>query len=287
MGYMHIDNLYKNVEILMFKECYALEKIHGTSAHVSWKQNQLHLSPGGELMENFRTCFDETDLQKRLSEQFTDVHVVIYGEAYGGLQQAMSGTYGDETKFVVFDVTIDGLWLSVPNAHDVATKLGLEFVDYVKCTTDIETLNAERDKPSTQAIRNGCGNDKLREGVVLRPLIELRKNNNSRIVCKHKRDEFRETKTPRLLTDDELKVLEDAKEIADEWVTRMRLSHVLDKLNNPNDERLTGTVIKAMVEDVKREAEGEIVISKEALKEIGKLTSKLYREYMFKRNTKE
>ena len=37
MGYLHIDNLYKNQDILMFKECYAMEKIHGTSAHVSFK----------------------------------------------------------------------------------------------------------------------------------------------------------------------------------------------------------------------------------------------------------
>lgn len=29
MGYIHIENLYKNRAILLFKECYALEKIHG------------------------------------------------------------------------------------------------------------------------------------------------------------------------------------------------------------------------------------------------------------------
>jgi hypothetical protein len=29
MGYRHIENLYKNKMILMFKECYAMEKIHG------------------------------------------------------------------------------------------------------------------------------------------------------------------------------------------------------------------------------------------------------------------
>lgn len=37
MSYMHIDNLYKSQTLLMFRECYALEKIHGTSAHVMWK----------------------------------------------------------------------------------------------------------------------------------------------------------------------------------------------------------------------------------------------------------
>ncbi len=34
MGYLHIDNLYKNQTIRLFRECYALEKVHGTSAHV-------------------------------------------------------------------------------------------------------------------------------------------------------------------------------------------------------------------------------------------------------------
>jgi len=29
MGYAHIENLYKNQEILMFKRCFAMEKIHG------------------------------------------------------------------------------------------------------------------------------------------------------------------------------------------------------------------------------------------------------------------
>ena len=36
MGYMHIDNLYKDQRVLQFKECYCMEKIHGSSAHVSF-----------------------------------------------------------------------------------------------------------------------------------------------------------------------------------------------------------------------------------------------------------
>jgi hypothetical protein len=34
MGYAHINNLYKDQEILIFKHVWALEKIHGTSAHI-------------------------------------------------------------------------------------------------------------------------------------------------------------------------------------------------------------------------------------------------------------
>lgn len=53
MGYLHIENLYKNQDIMMFKECYALEKIHGTGAHVKWKNAQVEYFSGGAQNEVF------------------------------------------------------------------------------------------------------------------------------------------------------------------------------------------------------------------------------------------
>ena len=160
MGYMHIDNLYKNVEVLMFKECYAMEKIHGTSARVSWKDGKVNLFSGGEKHERFEKLFDIEGIEKRFKELF-DCDVILFGEAYGGKCQGMSGTYGKELRFIVFDVKVDERWLSVPDAHDVAKKLLFEFVDYVKVKTDLKLLDQERDKDSVQAIRNGCGKENL------------------------------------------------------------------------------------------------------------------------------
>lgn len=277
MGYMHIDNLYKNTEILLFKECYALEKIHGSSAHLQWKDDKIIFFSGGEKHETFKKIFDEEFLTNKFKELFEGINTTIFGEVYGGKCQGMSETYGKEMKFIVFDVKVGNNWLDVPNAEDVAKKLNLEFVDYVKVATDLELLNAERDKDSTQAIRNGCGEGKLREGVVLRPLIEVTKNNGDRIIVKHKRDEFLETKTKREVNPEQLKILEDAKAIAEEWVTPMRLNHVLDKLGNPTEIEKTGKVIKAMIEDVTREAKGEIKESKQTMQFIGKKTAELYK----------
>ena len=36
MGYLSILNTYKEPIVFQFKRLYALEKIHGTSAHVKW-----------------------------------------------------------------------------------------------------------------------------------------------------------------------------------------------------------------------------------------------------------
>lgn len=281
MGYMHIDNLYKNIDIMQFKECYAIEKIHGTSAHVRFKDGEVAFFAGGEKHDKFVALFDKEFLTEKFTEIF-DCDVVIYGEAYGGKQQGMSATYGKELKFIVFDVKVGGIWLDVINAEDVATKLGLEFVYYVKVPTDLKYIDAERDRPSTQAKRNGIKEEKIAEGIVLRPLVELIKSNGKRVISKHKRDEFMETKTKREVDPEKLRVLAEAKEIAEEWVTPMRLDHVLDKLGNPDEISGTGNVIKAMIEDVFREASGEIVESRTAQQAIGKAAAILYKKRISK-----
>jgi len=275
MGYMHIDNLYKNQDVLMFKELYALEKIHGTSAHFSYKNGKLNFSSGGAKHERFVSIFNVDFLFDNLKQVGDDV--VVYGEAYGGKMQGMSATYGPDLKFVAFEVKIDDLWLSVPQAEQVVKSLGLEFVDYVKISSDMEEIDKERDRDSVQAIRNGMGEGKKREGIVLKPLMEFTKNNGQRIIVKHKGDGFSETKTKREVSPEKLKIIAEAKEIAEEWVTEMRLTHVLDKLPQEINIQDTKTVINAMIEDVLREAKGEIIESKGAMKAIGSRAAFLFK----------
>ena len=282
MGYMHIDNLYKNQSILLFRKCYALEKIHGTSAHISWNNGTLSFFSGGEKHEKFLALFDEKDLRDRLNS-FGYPEITIFGEAYGGKQQGQSWRYGPTLKFIVFEVKIGHSWLSVLDAENVVTKLNLEFIHYSPISTDIETLNAERDAPSVQAKRNGILEPKSREGIVLRPFIEVKANNGERIIAKHKRDEERETKTPRKITDPtKLQILKEAKAVAEEWVNPTRLSHVLDKIGQNVGIERTRDVINAMIEDIIREGNGELVDSKEARAAIGRLTA-----YLFKQRIKD
>jgi len=290
MGYLHIDNLYKNQDILMFKECYALEKIHGTSAHVTFKTNpsnptqwQVTFFSGGESYDKFAALFDKNVLLKTFIDMGLpcDREVTIYGEAYGGKQQGMSDTYGPVLKFSVFDVNKGGNdWLSVPEAEDFCKTLGLEFVPWAKVSTDLKDLDAQRDAPSVQAVRNGVTEPKKREGVVLRPLMDLTKGNGSRIICKHKGDDFRETASPRVVADPaKLQVLADADKIAAEWVTVTRLEHVLDKIPGAGMEKMP-IILKAMVEDVTREAKGEIVDNETVRKAITKKTATMFKDYL-------
>jgi hypothetical protein len=298
VGYLHIDNLYKNTDILAFREVYALEKIHGTSAHISWKTESvpldngapgivdvqtLHFFSGGENHVNFVKLFNEEVLKTKFREiGLRDVS--IYGEAYGGKQQGMKNTYGPNLKFVAFDVCIGENWLSVEQAADFCKNFDIEFVDFKKVPATVEALNTERDADSTQAIRNGMGSGKIREGIVIRPPFEVKLNNGKRLIAKHKRDEFKETKTSRPVDAQKLTSLSNAKAIADEWVTEMRLSHVLDKLDPPATQMEdVRRVISAMQEDIRREGDGEIADwNAETSSYIGKATVALFKNRISK-----
>lgn len=267
MGYMHINNLYKDQAILGHDYCYALEKIHGTSAHVGHDQ-KLRFFSGGAQHDQFVALFDQEHLETVLG----GLDVVIYGEAYGGKMQRMSRTYGPNLKFVAFDVKTAGRWLNVPDASQFVMSIGLEFVDYRRLPADLTEINRQRDLPSEQARRNGMGNDKVREGIVLRPIIEQFVRNNHRLIAKHKNAEFCETKTPREVDPEKQKILSDAREVAEEWVTAMRLEHVLDKIPDAGMEQMP-QIIGRMKEDIRREGEGEIKWSRPVETAIGRATA--------------
>lgn len=290
MGYMHIDNLYKDTTILTdFKECYAMEKIHGTSAHVRYRDtcqfsdgSNMNFFSGGQKMATFLGCFN----QEALLEAFKALghsDVTVYGEAYGGNMQGMAHTYGNVAKFIAFDVMIKKddreIWLDVPSAEKVCQALGLEFVHYTRIPCTIEAMDAERDADSVQAVRNGVGPGKIREGVVLRPTIEVMRNNDHRIMAKHKRAEFRETKTEKEVNPEKVAAKMGAAAAAIEWATETRLEHVLDKLvaeGEALDMPLTPKVLSAMVSDVKRESDGLLAWTDDIGKAIATEARRMY-----------
>jgi hypothetical protein len=285
MGYMKIPNAYKDPTVLQFKKVYALEKIHGTSQHVGYKNGNLVFYHGGETRQLMLDFFNHDALLYFFSSKFTpDNEVVIFGEGYGGKQQGMRDTYGPKFHFTAFDVKIDGTWLDVPSAEAFCKEAGIEFVPYEFIDATEENINRERDRDSVVAVRRGMGEGHIREGVVLRPPFEVRMNNGERCMAKHKRDEFREHKSSRSvlnMTAEQLLVLSKAEEVADEWCVPMRLEHVIGALTKDGVEpsmQDVPAIINRMVEDIYVEAKGEIVESKEVRKAIGTRTVQLFKQ---------
>jgi hypothetical protein len=278
MGYLHISNLYRDQKVLNFKRVFCMEKIHGTSAHISWDGNDIRYFSGGEKHENFISLFNHEELLERF-KKLEYGNVTFYGEAYGGKCQGMSSVYGSALKFVVFDVKIGDRWLPVNKAEKVSRETGFDFVPYEEVECTIEELDKQRDRQSEQAIKNGMGDGKWREGIVIRPIMEACDEYGERIIAKHKRTDARETKTERKVDDPgKLAVLTEAKAIAEEWVTVTRLEHVLDKLQPDLGIEQVKLVIDAMYADIKRESDGEIVWSKEAVKQVNTATGILFKK---------
>lgn len=283
MSYYPIENLYrpKGQRVLLLRELYALEKVHGTSARVALRDGCVHYSPGGEDVQLFRAAFDHDALTSNFLRLGHGV-VEVFGEAYGGPQLGQSGRYGDVLRFIAFDVRIGGHWLAVPAMTEVATGLGLEVVPWQRVAADLAVLDALRDAPSEVAKRRGIAKDVQREGIVLRPLIELTANDGERLIAKHKghMDNERRTLQTALFDPAKAAILSDADAIAEEWVTEARLGHVVAKLRAAAvvlDVRACAQVVQAMLDDVLREASGEIIASPAAATAIKRRAGEMYR----------
>lgn len=298
MGYRKITNLQIDHPLFQFKEVYACEKIHGTSTHISFTKEgeewKTRVFSGGIKYPDFIFMLNvKYKLQEipALLTNLTDSQtrsVTIYGEGYGGRCQNMGDVYGP-TNFVAFEVSkvvqrpegAKEIWLDVPRAERFVKALGLPFVFYEKGPATPEWLDAQRNRPSEQAKRNGMGDDKIGEGIVVRPPMELYDDQGGRLLAKYKREGFRETTTARPLTEAEIKVLKDAEEIANEWVVEERLNHVLSALVAKGHSQLTirdtRLVMDAMVEDVSLEAVGKIEWSEAAGWAIGKRAAELFK----------
>lgn len=289
MGYASIKNLFAVPGFVgSTDEVYCLEKVDGTSSHISWKNGQLTFFSGGSKHETFVALFD----QVKLTEQFKHLggDWTIYGEAYGGKLQGMRDTYGDALKFVAFDVLKgergkdgDGEWLNVPDACVIACSLSLEFVHFERGPNTLEFMDKCRDMTSVQAKRNGIDGDKVAEGVVLKPITEQRDHRGNRVHYKHKRKEWSETRTPREVDPAQTKVLESARAVADEYVVPERLKHVIGhleaRLQREVDIKDTGDIIREMIADIKKESmPGEIDFTQEAHRAIGTKAAQLFKK---------
>jgi hypothetical protein len=289
IGYRKIFNLHRDPHVLqLLKTVWSLEKIHGTSGHISYEGNRLRFFSGGATHERFVELFDQPQLLMAFGAlgHGEDCPIVVFGEIYGAKLQKMRATYGDNLSFVAFEVKIDQTWLNVPNAADVARKLGLDFVPYMKVPCTLAALDWARDMESHQAIKNHMGGGHPREGIVIRPLEELRYSSGDRVMVKHKAEAFRESRTrqPRPFDPDKAESMRGAVEYSSEYIVQARLDNILSRLK-PEEICVenTGMVIKLMMADVLLEEPPSAQIEKKDLnKALGRAAAQLFQKHIRK-----
>lgn len=165
------------------------EKIDGTNIRIIYdgkelifkgKTDKSEFYPG--TLERLKILFPSLD---KFIEIFNeDATVTLYGEGFGkGIQKG--GKYLDHVDFVLFDVKIGNWWLQRKDVNNVAKKFGIFSVPVIGRGTLYDAVEKTR-----KGFKSVWG-DFIAEGIVARPVVELKARNGERIITKIKYKDFK------------------------------------------------------------------------------------------------
>lgn len=168
------------------------EKIDGTNTRIYWDGHRVTYGGRTEsaslpapLVNKLNEIFGTYEAEEMFEQKFGESEVMLFGEGYGGRIQKAGPLYGD-LNFRLFDVyfpTID-LYLRWNDVQDVAKSFGIETVPWIGMGTLQEAIDFVKTKPKSTIA------DAPMEGVVCKPLCELRDRQNKRLVVKIKVKDF-------------------------------------------------------------------------------------------------
>ena len=176
-------------EYLSMNQWQLTEKVNGTNIRVEWDGR---ITFGGKTD---RAQIPE-QLLKRLEERFYPrlpqmeqifpTPATLYFEGYGPKIQS-GGKYRNDQDIVLFDIKVGDWWLRRQDLEDVAGRLDLPIVPIVH-TYDGTLMDAI--SLVAHGFKSKWGNVQA-EGVVAKPVAELRTRGGDRIIAKIKTKDFK------------------------------------------------------------------------------------------------
>ncbi|MFH1829961.1 MAG: RNA ligase family protein [Pseudomonadota bacterium] len=307
--YPHIENIDEVPAIFELPEVIVTEKVHGSAMRIGLIDG--HLRYGGRKLEfndirpeskegqGFISWMLATGLDKKIKTAFIGHDVILFGEWHGsgtpskGWPQIQKGIcYIKGNDFRVFDVRLDGKYLSQDEVLVWAAKVGLKTMPVLfRGRPDGEVFNSLIDTMSRVGEENGIVDaENTIEGIVIRPTEMQWDVKGNPIMAKYKVGRWAERASaashPRT-PPKERPVIPGAKEFAHEFVTPMRLNHVLDQLREngiPIDIKSLGEVMKRMGQDIKREGANALADARLDWKDVSPfvthLTKNLFSQYL-------
>jgi ATP-dependent RNA circularization protein (DNA/RNA ligase family) len=169
------------------------EKIDGTNIRVQILRDKIilkgrsdnaHLPTG--LIDRLLELFTIEKVE-RVFEYVGTSEICLYGEGVGSKIQKgrIYVPHDDAFDFILFDVMIDGMWLTRASVEDIARGLGIRWSIPVFRGTLADAI--ERIK---QGIRSEYDESKLSEGLVLRPEVDILCRNGERVITKIKHCDY-------------------------------------------------------------------------------------------------
>lgn len=188
-----IEGQYRNetIKFLADAPCQFTEKIDGTNIRIHWDGHKVTFGGRTEraqipahlvayLMETFGG-----DTNEQLFEQkFGETEVTLYGEGYGPKIQKGGGLYRNDVSFILFDVLIGDIWLTRSSVEDIAQCFSVDAVPVLGEGTLQDGVDYVKTKPVSK-----IGTAPM-EGLVARPVVELKDRMGRRVIVKIKVKDF-------------------------------------------------------------------------------------------------
>ena len=164
------------------------EKVDGTNIRIMWDEGQVKIGGRTDKAQIPVFLYDillSLFTVKEMENTFTDgTPVCLYGEGYGARIQKGGKYISDGVNFILFDVKIGPWWLKRRDIETIASDLCIEVVPIVGTGTLYQAIRTIKDGLSS------TWGDFLAEGMVLRPLLELKDRAGRRIITKLKHKDF-------------------------------------------------------------------------------------------------
>lgn len=173
------------------------EKIDGTNVRVMWGGEEETVRFGGrtensQMPMTLVTCLGELFSTEyavaRFKETFGTDPACLYGEGYGAKIQKGGGRYIPNGQgFCLFDVRVGDWWLKWGDVKDVAAKMDIE----VATEIGVGSLG-EAVAKAKEGFRSPVAYDSTlqAEGLVVRPMVDLRTRRGQRVMGKIKYKDF-------------------------------------------------------------------------------------------------
>lgn len=169
------------------------EKIDGTNIRVMWDGHKVKFGGRTEhseipkyLMNKLQELFGGEEVEELFEQVFGEKEVILFGEGYGAKIQGVGSLYRSDVSFILFDVWINGNYQPRENVEKIAQLFNIEIVPIV-FTGDIDgAVKFVKTHP-----KSTIGNAYM-EGVVGRPLVEMRDRCGKRIIVKIKWNDFKD-----------------------------------------------------------------------------------------------
>jgi hypothetical protein len=269
VSYPKVKRMKPDSPIIHLNRAFVTFKADGTNGGVIWTQdNELLTRSRNRLLTGDKDNhgFDEwvsnnIDVEP-FRGQFDGVSLVIFGEF---IKNDILGRvdYGDEGRFRVFDVFINTVYLDWKDVVDVADKLNLDTVPYETMTNPTYDKCQEyvSNIEDPLAVDDADEEQRIGEGIVIRPPVELKYKNDRRMLYKVKSEKFEEVKKGTNKSSDKKEQQKtDEQKKLDQYITDSRVLSVVESMKEKDptleiERQITGEVIQAVQQDIREEAD--------------------------------